>query len=159
MILNESFKRLSEDELEKLIMIPVWITLLIAGADSVYSKTEIKRAVKIIGEKAKTGGVLLSSYYELVRKKFEVNVKGYILMLPKKESLHNDFIISKIVGVNDLLKKLQKAHAVELYTSYRDLANQLAKASGGLFGLLSVSYSESKYLDLKMIDNPAESTS
>jgi hypothetical protein len=159
MILNESLKRLTNEELEKLIMIPVWITLLIAGADSVYSKAEIKRAVKIIGEKAKSGGALLGNYYELVRKKFEVNVKGYILMLPSRESLHNDFVISKIVGVNDLLKKLPKDHAIALYTSYRDLANQLAKASGGLFGLLSVSYSESKYLDLKMIDNPAESSS
>ncbi|MDZ7605840.1 MAG: hypothetical protein U5K79_09705 [Cyclobacteriaceae bacterium] len=84
MILNESFKRLSQDELEKLIMIPVWITLLIAGADSEFTKAEIKRAVKIIGEKAKTGGVLLGSYYELVRKKFEMNVKGYILMLPRR---------------------------------------------------------------------------
>jgi len=159
MILNESFKQLSEEELEKLVMIPVWITLLIAGADSVYSKAEIKRAVKIISEKAKTGGTLLASYYGLVKKQFELNVKGYILMLPSEESLRKDFIIGKIVCVNELFKKLPADYSIVLYWSFRELANHVARASGGLFGLLSVSYSESRYLDLKMIDNPAKSNS
>lgn len=159
MILHESLSRLSEKELENLIMIPVWITLLVAGADSVYSKAEIKRAVKTIGEKAKAGGALLSSYYELVRKQFEMNVNGYLVILPAEHSARTGFIIGKITEVNKLLKKLPLDHAIALYWSFRDLANQVARASGGLFGLLSVSFSETRYLDLKMINNPAESDS
>jgi len=159
MILNEAYKRLSDEDLEKLILIPVWITLLIAGADGAYTKAEINRAIKNIRERAKAGGELLGSYYELVRTKFEMNVKGYLVMLPVDESTRTKFIISKISEVNELFKKLPGEYTVALYNSYRDLANQVARASGGLFGLLSVSFSESKYLDLKMIGNPTEALS
>jgi len=157
MILNESLSRLNDEELEKLIMIPVWITLLIAGADNTYSKAEIKRACKIVAEKAKNGGALLGSFYELVQKQFEMNVKGYLIMLPAGIESRTAYIVIKIGEVNELFKKLPTDHADALYWSFRDLAISVARSSGGLFGLLSVSYSESAHIDLKMINNPTES--
>ena len=156
MVLDEAFKRLSEDELDALIMIPVWITLLITGADDVYSKAEIKSSIRLIIQNKKNDDNLFDRYYSLVRKKFEVNLKGDTLLLPVEESLRTELIVSKIVHVNELFKKLPQDCVKSLYWSYRDLANKIAKASGGLFGLLSISYSESKYIDLKMINYPAE---
>lgn len=112
-------------------------------------------AVNLSREKQETGDRFLRDYYKIVYKKFEVNVKGYIALMPKNLEQRTEFLVSKLTRVNDLFKKIEINFAHQLYLSFRDFAYHVAHASGGLFGLLSVSFAESKFIDLKMIDDPS----
>lgn len=153
--MTNPLSKLSQDERDELYLIPVWVSILIAGADNDFSKKEIKKAVKLTEEKQSTKG-FIGIFYKNVSDKFEVNLKGYISLMPKNLDQRTDFLVGKITHVNDLFKKLDLNHAQELYLSFRDFAYRIAHASGGFFGLLSVSFAESKYIDLKMIQEPSK---
>jgi hypothetical protein len=154
--MNNPLSQLSQEEKDELYLIPVWVSILIAGADNVFSKKEIKRAIKLTKEKQRDERTFIAEFYKEASKKFEVNLKGYIILMPKELEKRTEFLINKITRVNNLLKKMEIEYAQQLYLSFRDFAYNVAHASGGLFGLLSVSFAESKYIDLKMIEEPAE---
>lgn len=152
--MEDPLSKLNQEEKDELHLIPVWVSLLIAGADNNFSKKEIKRAVDLAEEKRSTGA-FLGSYYKTVFDKFEVNLKGYIALMPKNLDQRTEFLVGKIAHVNDLFEKIDMNHSQQLYLSFRDFAYRIAHASGGFFGLLSISFAESKYIDLKMIQEPA----
>lgn len=153
-MMNSPLSQLSQEEKDDLYLIPVWVSILIAGADNVFSKKEINRAVKLTREKQQEDEQFIVDYYRAVSKKFEVNLKGYIALMPRDLEKRTDFLIDKIAKVNDLFKKIEIEYAQKLYLSFRDFAYNVAHASGGIFGLLSVSFAESKFIDLKMIEEP-----
>ena len=147
---------LTEDEAEEFYLIPIWVCILIAGADNKIDRSEIKKAIRITKEKQDKENALIIDYYKHVAKKFEINLKGYISLMPQDKEKRIEFLIKKLERVNYFFSKLENEIAYQLYLSFRDIANKVAHASGGIFGLLSVSYAESKYVDLKMIANPAD---
>lgn len=155
--MQNALKNLNTEEIEELYLIPVWISILIAGADNKINKAEIKKAIKTSREKQRKENQLIIDYYKEVAAKFEVNLKGYIALMPEDHGQMMTFLVNKLSMVNSFLSKLEKEFAVQLYLSFRDFATKVARASGGLFGLLSVSYAESKYIDLKMIADPSKS--
>jgi hypothetical protein len=155
--MNSPFEKLNKEEREELYLIPVWVSILIAGADNVFSKREIKKAMRLAWEKTKDSNSFLTEFYESVASKFEVNLKGYMSLMPRDDNERSDFLIKRLTRVNDLLKKVDLEYAQQLYLSFRDFAYRVAHASGGLFGLLSISFAESKFIDLKMIKDPADS--
>ena len=155
--MQSAFKNLTQDELEELCLVPIWVSILIAGADNKIQGSEVKRAIKIIKEKQKIETAVLNEYYNRVAGKFEINLKGYITLLPKNQEERSSFLLQKLERVNYFFSKIEKDIAYQLYLSFRDFANKIAHASGGLFGLLSVSFAESKYIDLKMITDPSSS--
>lgn len=147
---------LSEGEREELYLVPAWVSLLIAGADDVFSKKEIKKAIRLAEDKSQEENAFISEFYKNIARKIEANLRGYIAVLPKEREKRTDFLVKKLTTVNELFKKIELDYAHQLYLSFRDYAYQVAQASGGLFGLLSVSYAESKFIDLRMIDDPAQ---
>ena len=150
----QALGNLSQEEQEEFLLVPIWISILIASADNKIDKHEIKKAVKLANEKAEAKDELIAAYYSAVARHFEVNMKGYTALLPQKKDLRVNFLTEKLSHVNYFFSKLELDFAHKLYLSFRDLAHQVAKATGGIFGLLSVSYAESKFIDLKMIDDP-----
>lgn len=149
--------KFTEEEIEELCLLPVWVSILIAGADNKIDRTEIKKAIKVAQEKREKENSPLYDYYEKVAQKFEVNLKGYVALMPKDEEQRIEFLNEKLKRANYFFSKMEKDIAYQLYLSFRDFANKVAHASGGIFGLLSVSFAESKYIDLKMIADPSRS--
>lgn len=149
---------LTEEEAEEFYLVPIWVCILVAGADNKIDQVEIKKAIKIAKEKTEKENALIIDYYKKVALKFEVNLKGYVTLMPKDDKMRIDFLVTKLERVNYFFSKLEKEIAYQLYLSFRDFAYKIAHASGGIFGLLSVSFAESKYIDLKMIQNPSELT-
>lgn len=147
---------LTVDEAEEFYLVPIWICILIAGADNKIDRSEIKKAIKVAGEKKHKANELVRDFYNGVADKFEVNLKGYLALLPGDRDKRTEFLIGRLERVNYFFSKIEKEVAYQLYLSFRDIANKIAHASGGILGLLSVSYAESKYIDLKMITNPEE---
>ena len=135
-------------------LIPVWLYILMAGADNKIDLAEIRKSIRIIKEEKAS---LIHAYYKKVAEKFEVNLKGYIALMPKAKEPGVDFLVRKLERVNYFFLILDKGIAYQLYLSFRDLANKVAHASGGFFGLLSVSQAESSFIDLKMITDPSKS--
>ena len=155
--MHEPIGALSDKETEELCLIPIWISILIAGADNNIEKREIKKAIASTREICEQGHTLVKDYYRQVSEKFEKEIKGYVTLLPEDHNKRVQFLLSKLARVNYFFSKLEQEMAYQMYLSFRDLANKVAKASGGIFGLLSVSFAESKYVDLKMIDDPSGS--
>ncbi|MCK5104154.1 MAG: hypothetical protein KAR17_15115, partial [Cyclobacteriaceae bacterium] len=147
--MKNALRNLTQEEIEELYLIPIWVSILIAGADNKIDKSEFKKAIKIADDKQKKENYLIIDYYKKVAAKFEVNLKGYMALMPKDKEKRVNFLITKLDRVNYLFSKLEKDFSYMLYLSFRDFANKVAHASGGIFGLLSVSYAESKYIDLK----------
>ena len=155
--MKNALRNLTQEEIEELYLIPIWVSILIAGADNKIDRSEIKEAIKTANLKLKKENSLIVDYYKEVAAKFEVNLKGYIILMPKDKELRINFLLQKLDRVNYFFSKLEKNFAYQLYLSFLDFANKVAHASGGIFGLHSVSHEESKYIDLKMINDPSKS--
>lgn len=155
--MNSPFEKLSREELDELYITPVWISILIAGEDNAFSKREIKSTVMLINQKKDISTGFLKDFYTSVAAKFEVNMRGYITLLPKNFEQRTEFLLQRLTKVNELLEKIDLEYARQLYSSFREFASGVARYSGGLFGLLSVSFAESKFIDLKMIRDPSGS--
>jgi hypothetical protein len=156
--MQSALKNLTTDEISELHLIPVWVSILVAGADNKIDKTEFKKSIQIANKKQNTANSLVIDYYKTVAAKFEVNLKGYIALMPNDKEQRVEFLLKKLERVNYIFSKLEKDFSYQLYLSFRDFANEVAHASGGFFGLLSVSFAESKFIDLKMIHDPSKSS-
>ena len=55
-------------------------------------------------------------------------------------------------GLNSILPKLNPTYALQFRDSLHDIAVEVAKASGGIFGMGSISEEEKELLNLPMID-------
>jgi hypothetical protein len=155
--MNSPFEKLSREELDELHITPVWISILIAGEDNAFTKKEIKNSVMLVNQKKDTSTGFLKDFYTNAATKFEVNMRGYITLLPENFQQRTEFLVKRLTNVNVLLEKIDMEHAGQLYSSFREFASGVARYSGGLFGLLSVSFAESKFIDLKMIRDPSGS--
>lgn len=149
------FDHLTEEERELMFKVPILVSILIAGADNDIDRSEIRKAVDISSIKQKQAREELLDYYREVAQDFEDKMKVLIQHYPQNALERNPMIIEELEKVNLVLPKLDNRFAVEFYASIRDIAKKVAEASGGVLGYMAVGYEESKYIDLKMIKDPA----
>ena len=157
--MHSLLNKLTSKEIEELYLVPVWVAILVAGANKKVDNSEIKSAVGLAEEKRNKETDLIKDYYTKVADKFEVNLRGYLNLLPTDDDKRLEFLLNKLDRVNYFFSKIEKEVSYRLYLSFRDFAYKVARSSGGIFGLLSVSFAESTYIDLKMIQNPKENQS
>ncbi len=150
----KEFENLREDEKEVLLGAPVHVAILIAGADGDIDKAERKEAIDVAHSKQGRAREQLVEYYKAVGATFEDKFNQLISDLPDDAEERNKAITTELRKLNFILPKIDQNFAVKLYASLKDLAKKIAEASGGILGYLSVSYEESKLLELKMINDP-----
>jgi hypothetical protein len=150
----EEFKVLANEEVETMLMVPILVIILIAGADNEIDDSEIREAISISRLKQKKARLGLIDYYKEVGADFEDKLKVLIQQYPLSAAERNPLIINELEKVNAILPKLDKHFSSEFYASIKDLAKKIAESSGGLLGYMAVGYEESKLIDLKMIKNP-----
>jgi hypothetical protein len=149
------FTELSQEETDLMYSLPIYVAVLIAGADGKIDDSELKKAISIAGHKTKKARKDLLDYYREVNTDYEDKLKMTIANLPSDHKTREKLLIEEISKVNAIFKKIDKAFAVKLYASIKENAKLIAEASGGVFGYMSVGYEESKLIDLKMIKKPA----
>ena len=66
----KEFSRLRDDEIEVLLNAPVWVSILIAGADDKIDKSEVAQAVEIATSKQARAREQLIEYYKEVGRGF-----------------------------------------------------------------------------------------
>ncbi len=150
------FEDLSEDERELMYSLPIYVAVLIAGADGKIDAVEVKRAVSLSDIKKLKARKDLLDYYNHVNTDYEDKIKMTIANLPVGQKEREKILIDHLMSVNEVLKKIDKPFAIKLYASLKEIAKHIAEASGGVFGYMSVGYEESRLIDLKMIKDPAK---
>ena len=149
------FDNLNQAEIDLMYSLPIYVAVLIAGADGKIDGVEVKKAVAISGLKTTKARKELIDYYQQVNTDYEDKLKMTIANLPSGTKEREKMLIEEIGKVNDIFPKLETSFAVKLYASLKEIAKHIAEASGGVFGYMSVGYEESKLIDLKMIKKPA----
>lgn len=150
------FSELEEAEKKVMFRAPILVSVLIAGADDKFDKKEIKEAVDLAKLKLSKSRESLKEFYRIVGENFNLKLSDEIDSLPSKASKRNPVIIEELEKLNKILPKLDKKFAIQFYESIKDIAKRIATASGGILGYMTIDHNERKYIDLKMIKDPAK---
>lgn len=149
------FEPLREDEIDVVIKAPVYVAILIAGADGNIDKSERKEAINVARSKQTRSREQLGDYFKLVGDGFEENLNKLIDELPSGTEERLSAITKELRKLNFILPKIDKNFSIKLHASLKELAKKIAESSGGVLGYLSVGYEESKLMELKMLNDPA----
>jgi len=152
----KEFENLREEEIDVLLTAPVYVAILIAGADGNIDKSERKEAIDVAHSKQSRAREQLVDYYKLVGESFETKFNKLIDELPESAEERNKVLTAELRKLNFILPKIDKNFGVKLHASLKELAKKIAEASGGVLGYLSVSYEESKLIELQMIKEPGK---
>ena len=147
-------KRLSREELELLNKAPLLVSILIAGADGQIDRNEIKGAMDTAQKKA-IGKSSLHLYYRDVYEDFEDKLKILVQNYPSKPEVRGEQISSELAPLSAIFNKVEGTLAMDIYQSLKSLALNIAKSSGGIFGLNPIGPEEAKYIELSMLKPPA----
>lgn len=150
---------LTAEEVQQLLEAPVLITILIGDADEELDQYEIAWGEKIAKFRAAKGDKNVQDYYRHVESLFHDRLREKLNEY-KEVALTPKYMVQKAQGelalLNPILKKLPREEAISLYESFKSFAYHIAKASGGFLSIGSIAPSEEQYLDLQMLENPAE---
>jgi len=148
------FENLRDDDIQIMYKVPVYVTILIAGADDKIDKKELQEAISIANLKKIKARKLLVDYYAKVVDSFEDDLYKEIDALPDSAEERNPILVKKLERLNIIFRYLDNSFAVQFYESIKDWAKKIATASGGVLGFLSVGLEESKFVELRMVRNP-----
>lgn len=150
----DNFKGLNETERDHLEALPVYISVLIAGADGTIDSTEMKKAAFFSKDVEKSKNERIKSFYSGASQDFEDKLRVVIANLPRQKEEGKKFLLSQLEKSNTILRKLDNIYARELCESFRALAKNIAAASGGFLGIGSIGSEELNLIDLNMIEYP-----
>lgn len=148
------FDGLSESEVEIMLKSPVLVCILIAGADGKIDRKEIREAISIAGKQARSRSAL-GQYLKYASEDFEDKIIILKQSYPREASQREATIVRELSTLNTILPKVDKAFAQQFYSMLKELAAKVATSSGGWLGMNAVGSEEARYLELKMINDPA----
>jgi hypothetical protein len=147
-----AFNGLKKEEYQTLIEAVPMIAILIAGADNDIDLKEAQWAEKIVKIRSYSNHFDLKPYYKDIDEQFKELFERLLNELPKHHDERSRELTRRLSAVNSIFAKLNMRTANQLYTSYIAYAEQIARASGGILRLMSVSKEESIWIGLPMID-------
>jgi len=147
---------LTADEKETLYNMPVYVTLLIAGADDNIDNAEIARSIELAELNKKFSRPDLHDYYKIASEDFSDKLQEELASLPEDREKRLVYLVEALEKLNDILPKLEREFAIDFYASAKDLAKKIAESSGGILGYMTIGYEESKLIDLEMINDPSD---
>jgi hypothetical protein len=152
----QEFNKLSPAEVELMYKAPVLVCILIAGADGNIDNKEIKGAIALTEKKQNRSKSHLLPFYNELGQDFEDKLKIVIQEFPSSEAERSPLVVQALLGINPILKKLDRNFAIEFYSSLKEISSTIAESSGGLLGIKKVGDEEAKYVHLPMINDPAK---
>ncbi|MCS6929829.1 MAG: hypothetical protein NZM43_10070 [Saprospiraceae bacterium] len=147
----EGFSTLTAQEFDTLRQVPLWITLLIGGADDTFDRSERDWAARIVRIRTYAREGSFDEYYRQVAENFVNRLDELWESLPSDAESRNQLLAEKIAEVNPILAKLHPPLGALLYQSYCKLADEVAKASGGFLRIGAVSPEENRWVKLPML--------
>jgi hypothetical protein len=147
---------LTADEKETLFNMPIYVTLLIAGADNKIDNAEISEAIELARLNKTFSRQELTDYYNIASEDFPEKLKSVMEDLPQSNEARTKYLIGELTKLNDILPRLDRRFAIDFYESAKALAKKIAKSSGGILGYWTIGYEESQLIGLDMIDDPSD---
>ncbi len=148
---KDDFSALTAAEYETLRQLPLWITALIGGADGVLDQTERNWAAHIVRIRTYAREGSFDEYYRHAAENFAEQLDALWQSLPSDAEARNHLLAEYIAQANAILAKLPTPLAAVLYQSYRKLAEEVAKSSGGFLRMGAISPEENRWLKLPML--------
>lgn len=143
---------LSAEEKELVFNAPALVAYLIGGVDNNFDEKEIEQAKHVVNLRSTVGDALLLDYFSAVNKNFDAKL---LALIQKYENLEaetrTEILVEELTTLNEILKKLDSLYTKTLVASLRSYAKEIAEASGGIFGMLDVSYEEEHLIGLEML--------
>ena len=152
----QEFENLSQSEQELMFSLPVYVAVLIAGADGDIDNREVSKANNLANDKLKNARKDLIAYYTEANENFEDKLKMAIANLASGTAERQKYLVEKLKESNECFDKIPKKYAIALYSSLKEIAKKIAEASGGVFGYMAIDFEESKLIELKMIKDPSK---
>lgn len=151
-MLEKSMSKLSEDEKKLVYDSIAYISILIAGADGVIENKEVEWSRKITKIRSYTYHDDMKDFYMKVGETFYDKLNALIAELPRDGKKRNEIISERLSGLTEILQKLDIDFADLYYSSLKSFAKHVAQSAGGFLDYGSISYKESKIVDLPMIE-------
>ena len=143
---------LTEEERQELYdAIPV-ITILIAGADGKVDDDELEWSKKLTKIRSYKEEGTMEIFYDKVNEDYNERLERWNKVLASQGAKERQELLSeRVAKLNPILAKLDPEYGAKLYKSFVTFAEHVAKASGGFFGIGSVSKEESAIMGLPML--------
>ena len=147
--------RLSGSEVELVYKTPMLVCILIAGADGKIDRKEINQAMIFAEKKQRRSLSSVSVLFREISKDFEDKLMSLIQGYPYEATQRNPLIVEELTEINQILRKVDPAFAVEYYKTLLGIAESIATSSGGLLGYNSIGSEEARFIKLSMIKDPS----
>ncbi len=144
-------ERLSPAERAQLEKTPVLIALLVGMADGKIDREEKTWADKITRARTYSKPAALQPFYVRVADGFWERLLAEEKAMPTDAATRNSLIVKELEKINPILAKLDPTIAAGFFRSFRSLAEEVAKASGGFLRFGAVSSEEAKWVELPML--------
>ncbi|MCC7506021.1 MAG: hypothetical protein IT259_12005 [Saprospiraceae bacterium] len=145
------FDTLTPAEKAQLSEAPVLIVALLAAADGEFDRHEQDWTDRLVDVFTYAKPKLINDFYAPVSTGFVKKVSTKLASLPAETDARETALAAELEAINPLLAKLAPALGAALYKSFRTLALETAKASGGFLRIGAVSSVESRWVDLPML--------
>lgn len=146
--------QLKEDEKQLMIDAPLYVSILLAGADGDVNNYEKKRTLELVHVKTYSETLALRDLYHEVEVDAKHRLNELLATMPETANERNEHISAILEKINLILPKLEFHFAHRFYKSLRDFAHYVAETDGGFWSVGSVGEAEKKWVKLPMIMEP-----
>ncbi len=151
-MLAKALEKLTDKEKALVFDSIPYITLLIGGSEGLLLDKEVHESERIAKVRSYTYHDDMSAFYKKVGENFNKRLKELINELPRDPEQANEIIAERLSGLTEILPKMDMDFADLYYTSLKSFARHVARSTGGFLNYVSISYKESKVVDLPMIE-------
>ena len=113
----ETFENLTKEEKEQILLVPVYISLLVANADGELDQNKKAIAIKLTHCKTFCCEPQLQEYYKEVEKQFAENVDHLDEIIPKSRPVRKRILDEELQKMVPVILKLGEELAEKLYKS------------------------------------------
>lgn len=145
---------LSEEEKNLVLQAPVYVSLLIAGADSHIQQEEQKRILELVHTKTFSEHYELRELYATLNHDLAEHLRQMMAALPEDTNERQAMLSGLLGRLNHIFPQLEKHFARRLYKNLREFAHYIAHADGGFWGISAVSDAEQQWIKLPMLEEP-----
>ena len=147
----EVFKALSVEERQLMYDAVPLVAVLIAGVDGKIDENEKEWAAKLTYIRGFSEKGEIATFYESLHGDFNKKLEAIIAAYPNDATERTAAIAAELAKISDILPKLNYNFARTYHKGLKTFAKHVAKASGGLLGMMSISKEEKEWVDLPMI--------
>ena len=154
----EHINNLTEEEKNIIIHSPMYVSVLIAGADGEVNDTEKHRILELIHTKTFSEKYELKELYQTLDHDAAHELRTLLAELPEDKNERNQKLTALLSRLNSIMPKLEHRFQVQLYKSLRQFAHYIAHAEGGFWRVGAVKHAEQEFIKLPMIQDPELTT-